>query len=248
MPVWTRLQGSYRNSTNIRGDSDVDVLASWERIPESKLVEGDADSEATALRHWSELRQWAIAALREEFGPECVSLGDKSIKLASTRGLLGADIVPCLDLEYRGDPDAIAFPTSRSGQWIINYPKAHYENGVGKNDEARTASRYKAGVRVLKNARSLVVQSGAIEGTRAPSYFLECFLYNAPDALFKEEWKDYFPMTLDWMSDAICEPSSLICQNGLVPLFGVSPQQWSVDSAIEFIAYLMALWNGWDSP
>ena len=91
------LQGSYRNDTNIRGDSDVDVVLeltsafNYDATPLSQYEqEALASSFPPAAYNWNDFRRETLKALESGFGKEMVAQGNKSIKTegrsAQTRG------------------------------------------------------------------------------------------------------------------------------------------------------------------
>lgn len=252
------LQGSYRNSTNIRGDSDVDLVAQlnsafhWDI---SQLIGEEqhlflSTYTSTASYGWSEFRQDVLSALRDRYGWETVSQGNKSIKVRAGSGRLPADVVVCVQhrryLRFRGPADAkyvegMAFWVPRESRWVVNYPKLHYENGVKKNSE--TNGWYKPTIRLFKNARSYLMDHGVIPGDLAHSYFVECLLYNVPSRCYGSTYQDTFLEVLSWLSEA--DPADFACQNEQVELFGTSPEQWACDKAVTLIAALQELWREW---
>ena len=124
---------------------------------------------------------------------------------------------------------------------MINYPKLHYENGVKKNQD--TNERYKPTVRMFKNARTYLVERGVIPADLAPSYFLECLLYNVPNDKFGKTYQDTFCNIVDWLFKA--DLSKFVCQNKQLPLFGSLPEQWSVTRAKDFLQSMLDLWKNW---
>ena len=97
------LQGSYRNDTNIRGDSDVDVvleLTSAFRPDASALSQYEqgllASSFQPASHDWNDFRRETLRALEAGFGRGMVSQGNKSIKLKADPPRLAADVVVCI--------------------------------------------------------------------------------------------------------------------------------------------------------
>ena len=75
----------------------------------------------------------------------------------------------------------------------------------------------------------------------APSYFIECLLYNVPDALFKPKLAPTYTGILGWLKTA--ELDGFQCQNGKVELFGPGREQWSVSKAQAFVKALRELWE-----
>lgn len=246
------LQGSYSNDTNIQGDSDVDVvlelqsafhhnvdsLSSWER----NLLE---PSFSPSTYDWNEFRRDTLKALESGFGKKFVNQRNKSIKVKEDPPRLAADVVVCLTYRnytsYSSYVEGIAFRSLPNKRQIINYPKKHYENGKAKDMD--TSQRYKRTVMMFKNARNHLKSKGRIGADLAPSYFVECLVYNAPDSAFKKSFQDTYCEIVNWMGQV--HLGSLVCQNEQGRLFGPSPQQWNTADAEVFIGQLAALWNDW---
>ena len=103
------LQGSYKNGTNLRRDSDVDVVVrlahklkpSVAALSGEKLQENA--SHEVAYRHWRSFRRHALRATRDRYGDAATS-GRKTIKL--TKGELHADADLVITLSYK---EGIAF-------------------------------------------------------------------------------------------------------------------------------------------
>lgn len=145
------------------------------------------------------------------------------------------------------DPTAIEGITfdSKSGHKIISYPKVHYNNGSSKNSE--TNNLFKPTVRLFKNARSYMVNNGIIDGSIAPSFFVECLLYNVPNNLFVSNNSDTFINILKWLSDSFNNNSymNFMCQDQMLNLFGNSDEQWDFEKAVLFALKLVELWTEW---
>ena len=245
------LQGSYSNDTNIRGDSDVDVILKLNHCfcyDCSTLHQPDqAELEKTfqpATHRWDGFRRDAFAALDSKFHA-VIEQGNKSIKLKATPSRLAADVVVCLEYRKYTSPDSfvegIAFYTSQDKRLIVNYPQEHRKNGAAKN--SRTMNRYKPAVRMLKNARNHLVDNKVIHRSLAPSYFMECLIYNAPDDVFKKDLQETYRCIVDWMVHGITSKS--ICQNEQQYLFGPSPVQWSLEDAKTLSNHLARLCTNW---
>ncbi len=252
------LQGSYKNTTNIRGDSDVDVVAQLNYPFEYEL--SDLPDYERRLFHqvyydaayfWRNFRGDVIVALRNYFGPSAVDdTGNKSLKVVGNSNRLPADVVACMQyrkykhfrsLDDQSYVEGMVFYTMREGRKVINFPKVHYQNGTVKN--GRTASRYKPTIRVFKNARTYLVKQGIISKELAPSYFLECLLYNVPDGHFMFNYQDTFCSVVSWLQKA--NMTNFLCQHEQFPLFGNTPEQWSSSDTQYFLEMLVELWNNW---
>ena len=246
------LQGSYRNDTNLTGDSDVDVvleLTSSFRHEESSLSQYERDmlteSFQPATHTWDDFRRETLKALENGFGREFVAQGNKSIKLKEDRPRLAADVVACMQhrkyVSRSSYVSGITFYALRDKRWIVNYPNEHYKNGAAKS--RRTWDRYKRTVRMFKSARNHMESERRISPELAPSYFVECLLYNAPDSAFHPGFQETYRSVIIWMLQAKFD--ELICQNGQQLLFGTSPDQWSLTSARDLANHLLVLWNEW---
>ena len=76
---------------------------------------------------------------------------------------------------------------------------------------------------MFKAARNQLVSRRVLTKVDAPSYFIECLLYNVPDGLFAQELAPTYTGILDWLKTAKLDDFQ--CQNGQLPLFGPQPEQ-----------------------
>lgn len=253
------LQGSYKNSTNIYADSDVDLVVQLNntfgfdlsRVPLPGQQRFHFFHPLGATYRWSELHSDVLRALRAGFGAAAVNPGNKSIKVAGGSGRLAADVVPALQhrqyvsIDEHGREaylEGITFYTQRDLRQVVNFPKQHYDNGVGKN-ASRTSGYYKPSSRMFKNARNTLIKRGDIATGLAPSYFVEGLFYNVPDSCFGTSYQHTYYNCVRWLFTA--DLASMQCQNGQLPLFGSTPEQWDTSSATILMRALMDLWNDW---
>ncbi|MCY4023147.1 MAG: nucleotidyltransferase [Anaerolineaceae bacterium] len=217
------LQGSYRNHTNVRGSSDVDVVVQYDRPG-----------------YWEAFRQDVLNDLRRSYGT--VEEGNKSIKVRA--GSFDADVIVCEKLS--GSVEGIRFYTHRQypRREIKNYPKLHIRNGEIKNQN--TDEVYKPTVRIFKNMRNWLIERGRLNAKTAPSYFVECLLYNVPDSNFINVCDCTVLNVLNWLHQNGVR-GDLSCQNGQTYLYGNAPEQWSQDRASQYINALIGMWNNWGS-
>ena len=251
------LQGSYKNDTNIRGDSDVDVvvqLNSTFQSDTSSLSEAEQYLYKSSFRDatygWHDFRSDVLQALRDYYDYQKVNEGKKSLKVKTP--YLPADVVVCIqyrkyrrfrsiyDQEYI---EGMTFYVPSEGRWVVNYPKLHYKNGVAKNGQSGANGWYKPTVRLFKNARTYLIDRNVISDDLAPSYFLECLLYNVPNDKFGKTFRDTFWNIVNWLLKV--DLSKFVCQNEQLPLFGGLPEQWSVSRAKDFLRSMLDLWKNW---
>jgi hypothetical protein len=235
------LQGSYKNSTNIRGDMDVDVVAQLNSPFYSNLSEEQKRclGLTSASYGWSDFKADVLRALKDYYSSSAITEGNKSIKVEASNESLPADVVVCTQYrKYRSVNEydfveGITFWTRNERRQVINYPKHHYENGVTKHKN--TVNCYKPSVRIFKNSR------GYISGDTTPSYFLECMLYNVPDSNFETSYQKSFLNILNCLNKANLD--NFVCQNEQLKLFGPTQEQWDIGQARFFINNLISLWN-----
>lgn len=250
------LQGSYRNRTHIRADSDVDVVAELsstfsydvdQLVPAQKALFETVYPGAATYR-FDDFKADVARALKHRFGEANVDdTGNKCLKVAGSSSRSPADVLACLEhrkyTSFTGYTEAeqpyipgIRFYTRRERMRIINWPKVHYSFGAEKNDE--TDEKFKHLVRIFKHLRRLLVESDIIPETRAPSYFLECLLYNVPNSYFDTTYSGSLRGALGYLQTA--NLSTFSCVNRLDALFG-GPSGWSVEDARLFIQLVEAV-------
>jgi hypothetical protein len=234
------LQGSYKNDTNIRGDMDVDLIVQLNSTFYSNLTEDQKRSLGLtpASYGWSKFRLDILAALIDYYGSTDVTEGNKSIKLREGSNRLPADVVVgtqyrrYLSVNLNDYVEGITFWTRNENRQTINYPKVHYRNGIIKHQG--TNNWFKPSVRIFKNIRNAINDG-------APSYFLECLIYNVPNSEFGRTYQHSFCNIINWLYEN--DLTELICQNEQLKLFGSTPEQWSVYEARNFVNRAISLWN-----
>ena len=92
---------------------------------------------------------------------------------------------------------------------------------------------------MFKAARNRLVETKALTKDDAPSYFIECLLYNVPDALFKPKLAPTYSGILAWLKTT--KLGDFQCQNRKVALFGSGREQWSQKKARAFVRALQGL-------
>ncbi len=236
------LQGSYRNNTNLRKDSDVDVVLQLDAGVRPKVAAlsrsqlKSSDAHVIAYESWHGFRIEVLGALKAEYGKKPITSGRKSLKVVPGKIHAAADVVVTLRC---GKGVALYLP--HEGRWVVGYPQQHHERGQEK--EKATGGRYKRTIRMFKAARNQLLANGAIDEKTVPSYFIECLLYNVPDHLFRESMQRTYCDVLDWLRGR--ELPGIKCQNGVQTVFGDQPEQWSMERERVFVAALSRMWDKW---
>lgn len=183
-------QGSYRNRTNTRVESDVDicVLCTDVYLYDFSLA---PDLTMTSVGHivspysYAEFRNDVGAALRPHFGGDLARRGNKAFDIRSNTYRVDADVVTCFTHRryYRG-PNGVWFEEGTelvpdNGGRVINWPEQGYANGVTKNNA--TGRRFKGTVRILKHLRNYMAENGVLIAKDFPSFLIECLVWNVPN-------------------------------------------------------------------
>lgn len=248
------LQGSYRNATNIRGESDVDIVIECTSVFYNNLT--DEEKKQLNLSKGGQtldsFRSEVIVALEDYFGKKYVdSSRPNAIKVVPDgpgSNRLYADVVICAQYRRYDSLKEIArgitFWNRDTKEQIINYPKLHFKNGAAKNEAC--SGTYKPTVRMFKNARSYICGNNTKRLKRFPSYFVECLIFNAPNENFEgATWKDDFVSIVNYLNSVLptAEATKFVTSSRRHGLFNRS--QWNTDDAIEFVDALIDLWNNY---
>lgn len=252
------MQGSYRNATNIYGDSDVDIVVEYQGTFYSDFSALDMEdfrrqqsAYAAATYPWEQFCADVLRTLQDYYTPARVTQADKCIKVGFGPGRIAADVVPAVEFKkysyfirdgLEGKQDGIFF-RNRTGTGIANFPKIHIANGEAKNGANRTNGWYKPMVRIFKNARNRLVRDGLLDEDACPSYSVECLVYNAADGCFGTSYQDSYARIVGYLR--ALPPQQFVSQNGIIPLFGPSPVQWNTAAATAFLNALRNLWINW---
>lgn len=179
------LQGSYKNSTNVRQDSDVDIVVCFTGAYFSdvtRLTDQDRSYHASLDLHdysFSEFKNDVEKLMRENFLNN-VERKNKCIFVKSNSYRVNADVVPCFSFRrlkspYKTEAEGIQL-FSDDGKTMNSFPDQHYKNGCKKN--TNTNQNYKSVVRMFKNVKNNLIESEKIDEKFMPSFFLECLVWN----------------------------------------------------------------------
>lgn len=179
-------KGSYANNTNVRSDSDVDVAVECTNVFYYDKTSPELETSTTPYSgEWTpdKLRSEIITALTAKFGSNVDASGSTAIQVHSSSARVEADVVPCFEYRYYySDTSWVegARVYKTDGTHVENYSALQLTNGRNKN--TRTGQAYKKTVRILKRLENAMVADGSHR--EVPSFFVECLVYNCPDALF----------------------------------------------------------------
>ncbi|HUT29949.1 MAG TPA: nucleotidyltransferase [Sedimentisphaerales bacterium] len=181
--------GSYRNNTNVRKDSDVDVgiLCTDTLIPDLPPGMNRQDFQLSAPTYlYEQYKNEVERALVDYFGRPAVKRGNKAFDIHETRYHVEADVAAFFEhrryLKDRTSLEGVALLTDKEKKRIINWPEQHYKNGARKNTD--TGTRFKSIVRVLKSLSNEMSAAG-IQEAGVPGFLIECLVWNVPNEHFQ---------------------------------------------------------------
>lgn len=188
-------QGSYRNNTNVRQDSDVDICVRCMDtfFYDFNFAQGYTSTDAgitPSSYQFAEFKNDVEAALVKKFGQRGVTRGNKAFDVHENAYRIDADVIACFEhrrYTYRRVDGSYHYESGTefspdTGPRIVNWPEQQYQNGVAKNDA--TGRRFKAVVRVLKSLCNQMAEDGEAAAKPIPSFLIECLVWNVPSNLF----------------------------------------------------------------
>ena len=192
--LYVYAKGSYANNTNVRRDSDVDIVVECQACNYFDYMPGQEPTTPAGDSYTGEwtparLRSEVVAAITNAFGSSGVdSSGRIALVVAAVPGSRPSiDVIPSFDYFLYDDPQrkssrrgSCVWPKTGSAK-IVNWPDQQLANGRAKNQ--RTGQRYKNYVRALKNAENALFKAGTIKAK--PSYLMECLGWNVADSTLK---------------------------------------------------------------
>lgn len=196
-------QGSYRNNTNVKQESDVDICVCCNDTFWSDYTFADYGAVQAGVSDapytYNQFKNDVQSALEQKFGKDGVRRGAKAFDVRPNTYRVDADVLAAfahrryqkktpnlLTGGYIYDyskPVGAEF-ISDTGIRVVNWPEQHYTYGVLKNK--LTGYRFKSAVRVLKNIRYDMDDAGVKAAKAVPSYLIECMLFNVDDRAFEK--------------------------------------------------------------
>lgn len=252
------LQGSYGNNTNIYAESDVDIIIQLNDCFREDLTDLREDEKTAYKSTFREatythvdFKRDVLSTLIKQYG-SAVMAGDKAIAIDASGSRRKADVIVAIQfrryIKFRSSNDSsyiegICFWNGR-GEMIVNYPRQHSANLTAKHQAS--SERLKPMVRVFKNMRSRMIDNGLIEPGIAPSYYLECLLYNVPNEVFKSTYQKCVVNILNWyyQYNQNANNAHLICANEQYPLLRDNSNTcWTKRNCDAFVNAAVELWN-----
>jgi len=239
-------QGSYRNRTSVKLESDVDICVRCNESFFFDLPDGASTSDfgisTPAGYPYSQFKADVGKSLVDYFGSSHVMAGRKAFDVHENSYRVDADVIPTF--EYRRYAangrylSGTAFLDDGALVKTINWPDQNYENGRAKNDS--TNRRFRAVVRILKTLRNEMAEARIAAADPIPSYLSECLVWNVPNEGFDRgsyvadvRWALAHLFNSTLTEDAVKEWGEV---NELKYLFRTG-QPWNREAAHAFLAH-----------
>jgi len=240
-------QGSYRNRTNVRSESDVDIgVVCYDTFfgdyPPGTTRESFGNMPATYL--YAQFKAEVGEALSAHFGQAAVKRGNKAFDVKENTYHLEADVAPFFEhRRYNVSGKYLSGVELHpdNGGRIINWPEQHYDHGNLKND--RTRRSYRALVRIIKSLRNEMRDNNNNAAVPVIGFLNECMIWNVPDQHFSHQtYSDDLRAALVFLyertrTDDSCKEWGEVSE--LKYLFNLS-QKWTRQQANDFV---VAAWN-----
>ena len=186
--ITTFTQGSYRNNTNVRKESDVDIGVLCYDTFFMNLPEGytrESFNLQPATYDYSRFKEEVGQALIDYFGKTAVTRGNKAFNIKANTYHVEADVAPFFEhRRYHKDGSYLSGVELRpdNGGKVVNWPEQHYKNGVEKNN--LTSHRFKGLVRIIKSLCNEMSDNGIAAAKPIPGFLIECLVWNVPNDHF----------------------------------------------------------------
>jgi hypothetical protein len=244
------LSGSYKNDTNVYGESDVDVVVELTSSFQNNLTQDQKNALGFTSANYSlsDFRTNVEACISTYYGTNNITIGNKVITVNPTTNRLEADVLVCSQYRlYYGALNAnnhhkgIIFTTRNTNQSIINFPKKHSDNATIKHQG--TNQWFKPTVRIFKNMRNHLVNNNGFQKSVAQSYFIECMLSNIPNNQFGTNYQATIINCHNYLTQN--SKDNFMSLNGVRPLWGNTTENWNQADADNFLQQITNLWNNW---
>lgn len=240
------LQGSYKNNTNVRRESDVDVGFICSDLFYYSLPPGltaEAAGITPSSYTYARFKDAVGGALYSYFDPASVTRGNKAFDVHANTYRVDADVAPfCRYRQYLPSGNyhegVCLFPDNSPQTRVVNWPEQHYRNGVAKNNA--TSRRYKSVVRIAKAVRYDMRDEGYNTADLVTGFAIECALYNVGNGAFLcDSLYDSFHSAIDELgalTNSEAHWPYLTEVNEIKPLY--NGQKWTREGMLAFLTTL----------
>lgn len=205
------LQGSYANSTNIKKDSDIDIVICYkssvfnniDNLSESEKNLFNSNRVPATYKFYN-FKNDVEVYLKSIFW-NLVERKNKCITIKWSWTRVDTDVIPCFIHKRYSSYNVVSaiwieFRTDK-GESVVSFPKQHKTNWEQKNQN--TWWNFKSLVRVVKNCKKELVAQSIITEDLVSSFLLECLFWNISNSIFSSKYtlKDNFNVVISKIYD-----------------------------------------------
>ena len=253
------LQGSYENETMVDEFAKLEIVVEFgqnafgeiDKKPQLKVKSIWSDNSLIRKRivafkpniHLQLIKKLMLESLIEETGNEGIYNNSKSIFIpAYKKNKIPCEILPCYTLSTSEKDESVMIYDSYINKYVVTFPKLHCENL--KIKDKLTNGAFIEMVRVFRNIRDILVDNEIIDVSFAPTYFLECLLYNVPNELYKGKLSSVLLKILNYFMN--CNLNKFVCAHERFKMFGNNSDAWTIYKARSFINLMTQIWEEYD--
>lgn len=253
------VQGSYQNGTMVDEFAKLEIVVEFGLNSFGEIIKKPQLKLKTFWLHNSLIKKRVVAfrpnihilaikkrifeSLIESTGNEGIYNNSKSIYIPATKQLpIQCEILPCYTLsDEKGCESVIIFDTIIDRN-VAAFPKLHCDNLAKKNEE--TDGKFIKMVRVFRNIRDILIANSVIDDKFAPSYFLECLLYNIPNKIYEGKMSNTMLKILNYLIN--CNLNKFVCAHEQFKMFGNNSDAWTIYKARSFINLMTQIWEEYE--
>lgn len=252
------VQGSYKNGTMVDELAKLELVVEFglnsfgpiDRTPVLKLktfwswVQKDLTKKRIVTFkpniHLALIKKLMLESLIQSTHNEGIYNNSKSIFIPAHAGIkIPCEILPCYTLSDSKDCQSVIIYDSFIDKNVAAFPRLHCEH-LAEKDKATNGQFIKM-VRIFRNIRDILVSNQVIDEKFAPSYFIECLLYNVPNKLFEGKFQSSMLKILNYLAN--CNLSKFVCAHNQFKMFGNNSDAWTTYKARSFINLIIQIWE-----
>ena len=257
------IQGSYQNGTMVDELAKLEIVvefgqnsfATLEKLPKLKISRIWSDEEDGILVkkrvvsfkpnvHLGIIKKILLESLMAQTGNDGIYNNSKSIYIPAYKSnKIPCEILPCYTLNNTPGNESVIIYDAYINKYVAAFPKLHCKNLATKNEE--TEGNFIQVVRIFRNIRDILIKNEVIKDSFAPSYFLECLLYNIPNELYKGGLSSMILKILNYLIN--CNLNDFICAHEQFKMFGNNSDAWTTYKARSFINLLSNVWEQYEN-
>lgn len=253
------IQGSYRNGTMTTENSKLEIIVEFpldafgqvEIYPILKTKKILVDSKFVKQRVVNFKPALSLGFIKNDLynylfettQNSGIFKNNKTITFPESRNFpIAVEVLPGYGLK-NDITKAVIIWDSLINKYVASFPELHCENLQKKNE--KTNGNFIKIVRAVRTLRDLMIQNDIINTGFAPSYFMECLLYNVPDVIYTgNKLSNIYLKLINYLRN--CNLNNFVCAHEQFKMFGNNSDAWTTIKARSFIKLLIDIWSEYD--